>query len=224
MARLPALVDAVAALDSRGRGTVDHVARVAREAGYIRTTSRGRGAAEMSAVDAAALLLGLNGAELPKDAPGAIERFGKLKPVSRGITQGVLPRTLRPVWNAKSFREAVELLIEAPPEDESQDPPGTRATAWEPAMPLVPPWVEAPQRLTLAVTFQLPDAAAMITAAWPEDEGSGYAIVNYGDPAAPLNRRPAGARSAQFSLGLEAFRAVHQLLQRSAADAVADRG
>ena len=46
MAKLPALVDALAAADYRSRATIDQIARVVREAGYIPTTKRGSGAAD----------------------------------------------------------------------------------------------------------------------------------------------------------------------------------
>lgn len=75
MARLPALVDAVAAIDDRPRGAVDHVARAVREAGLIQTTKRGRGASEMMARDAAALILGFYGAIQPAQSAQAAEEL-----------------------------------------------------------------------------------------------------------------------------------------------------
>lgn len=75
MARLPALVDTVAGIDDRPRGAVDHVARAVREAGLIQTTRRGRGAAEMTARDAAALTLGFYGAIQPAQAAVAADEL-----------------------------------------------------------------------------------------------------------------------------------------------------
>src|SRR5215213_6306434 len=59
--------------------TIDHIARVIREADYIPTTKRGSGAAEMTAQEAVNLLLAANGADTPSDGPAAIDRFRSLR-------------------------------------------------------------------------------------------------------------------------------------------------
>ncbi|WP_281805363.1 hypothetical protein [Methylocystis echinoides] len=122
MAKLPALVDAIAEVDGRDRATIDHVARVIREAGYIPTTKRGSGASEMTAREAANLLLALKGADAPKDGPLAIDRFRSLRqeetPHSgvnyEGFSQ--LPIAIKNVAEARTFGEALEALIDGAPE------------------------------------------------------------------------------------------------------------
>jgi len=122
MARLPALVDALATLDGRPRGAVDHIARALREAGLIQTTKRGRGAAEMTALDAAALVLGLYG--LPDASPEAIAQAHALaglkrgKPTRMGLPTGEhdpLPAELRPLASAPTLLDAVAAVIELGP-------------------------------------------------------------------------------------------------------------
>lgn len=121
MAKLPALVTAAAEVDRHDRATVDHYARVIREAGYIPTTKRGSGAAEMTAREAANLLIALCGADAPKDAPLAIDRFRSLANNSPpGVPGGGLLEMAKPVFEAvvesATFGEALERLIEGVPE------------------------------------------------------------------------------------------------------------
>lgn len=123
MARLPALIDALTLCDDRPRGTIDHVARTLREAGLIQTTKRGRGAAEMTALDAAALLLGLYGlADASPDAIAQVQVLADLKRFGRATRKGSpfgehdpLPDVLRPVTTAARLLDAVAALIELAP-------------------------------------------------------------------------------------------------------------
>lgn len=116
MARLPALVDAVAAADGRPRGAVDHVARAVREAGHIQTTKRGRGAAEMTALDAAALLIALYGSRDPASAVEALEAFAAL-PHERDPDRewAQVPDWLVPVQRSRTCLQALGAVIEATP-------------------------------------------------------------------------------------------------------------
>lgn len=113
MAKLPALVDALTAIDGRPRGAIDHVARAIREAGLIQTTKRGRGASDMTATDAAYLLIGLYGSDQPAHAAKAATEFGNALrlPFFPGVD--TLPDaevdTLR---RAESLVDAVAALIE----------------------------------------------------------------------------------------------------------------
>lgn len=79
MATLPNLIDVIAKIDGRDHATLDHMARLIRDAGFIAKGKRGRGAIDMTARDAANLLLGLNGAEAPGDAPAAVSRLRMLR-------------------------------------------------------------------------------------------------------------------------------------------------
>lgn len=121
MARLPALIDALARIDGRPRGSIDHMARGLREAGLIQTTKRGRGAAEMTARDAAALILGLYG--LADASPEAIEQARALVdlPLRRLVRpepatkRQLLPPVLRPLASAPTLLDGVAALIELAP-------------------------------------------------------------------------------------------------------------
>ena len=81
MARLPALVADLAAHDRRGQPTVEVIARTIRERGLISTTKRGRGAADMTTEDAAALLVALCVSESPASAPDTTSRFLALQAI-----------------------------------------------------------------------------------------------------------------------------------------------
>ena len=78
MTRLPALIDAFAACDERDRGTIEHFARVIREAGHLPTTKRGVGAAEMGPTEAAMLMIAINASDAPRSAPEAVQAFRQL--------------------------------------------------------------------------------------------------------------------------------------------------
>lgn len=115
MARLPALIDDLAEHDTRGRATVELIARMIREAGHIQTTGRGRAAAEMTAKDAAALLIGLCTAEAPKDAPKAVELFSTLVPFGQTEEElslfEIFPNELGKIASSLTFLEALESVI-----------------------------------------------------------------------------------------------------------------
>lgn len=113
MATLPALVDAIAKVDGRERKTLEHTARLVREAGFIPTGKRGGGAAEMDFTAAANLLIGLNGAETPKEAVSAISVIRALE--GGGSTESSLPDPLIEIGSARTFGEALEKLIEQTP-------------------------------------------------------------------------------------------------------------
>lgn len=115
MAKLPALVSALAEVDGRDRATLDHIARVIREAGYIPTTKRGSGAAEMTAREAVNLLLAANGADVPKDGPIAIDRFRSLRLKFANPRETSLP-TFQSIAEAPTFGDALEALVEGIPE------------------------------------------------------------------------------------------------------------
>lgn len=113
MAKLPALVSALNRHDGRDRATLDHIARVIREAGYIPTTKRGSGASEMTAREAANLFLGANGADTPREAPLAIDRFRSLMRFDAwSREEHDVPQVLRDIKAATTFGEALERLID----------------------------------------------------------------------------------------------------------------
>jgi hypothetical protein len=115
MAKLPTLIAKLAPLDGRSMETVAHVARVIRERGLMTTTKRGVGAAEMTVRDAANLLIALNGAQVPKDAPDAVEHYRSFSRVSRHASQPEYPELMHQAFNASTFGDALEKLIETVP-------------------------------------------------------------------------------------------------------------
>lgn len=125
MATLPVLVTAMAEVDGRDRKSVEHLGRVIREAGYITSGKRGGGAPDMTVREAANLIIALNGADMPKDAPTAIDRFRSLKQWYRGTADDFrarsdeysdLPKPLQDVMDVHTFGEALEAVIEDVPE------------------------------------------------------------------------------------------------------------
>jgi len=125
MAKIPALVSALARVDGRERKTIDHIARVAREDGYLPTGKRGGGAADTTPRVAADLLIALNGADTPKEAGIAIDRFRSLQQFTPGNSKKFRdlvdsydsqPTPIQRVMDAKTFGQALEGLIETVPE------------------------------------------------------------------------------------------------------------
>lgn len=125
MAKLPALVTALSEVDGRERKTVDHIARTIRERGYITTGKRGGGAAEMTAHEAANLLIALDGGDTPKEGPLAIDRFRSLRSYFGGTAKDIRDRVdgyddqIKPVqdiMDVHTFGEALDALIEDVPE------------------------------------------------------------------------------------------------------------
>jgi len=124
MAKLPALVTALAEVDGRDRKSVEHIGRTIREAGYIPTGKRGSGAAEMSPREAANFIIALNGADTPKDGPIAIDRFRSLKQWFQGTSADFkaqvgsfdgAPEAVQNAADCKVFGDALEALIEGVP-------------------------------------------------------------------------------------------------------------
>lgn len=115
MAKLPALVNALTEVDERERPTLDHFARVIREAGLIPTTKRGSGAADMTTREATNMLIAVNTADSPKLAPVAVTHYRSLKGMNYGPVrkpEGIFGR----INDASNFGEALEVLIEGAPE------------------------------------------------------------------------------------------------------------
>jgi hypothetical protein len=113
--KLPVLISKIAPFDGRSPDALAHVARLVRERGYIATTKRGSGAAEMTTRDAANLLIALHGSDSPKRAPEAVERFRTL-PLSMSTPQPPFGKEITAAFSASTFGEALERMIEVVPE------------------------------------------------------------------------------------------------------------
>lgn len=124
MAKLPALITAIAEVDGRDRKSVEHIGRTIREAGYIPTGKRGSGAAEMTAREAANFIIALNGADTPKDGPITIDRFRSLRQWFSGTADDFKaqvasfekqPEALQNAADCRTFGDAIEALIDGVP-------------------------------------------------------------------------------------------------------------
>lgn len=113
MARLPGLIAALAKTDGRDDKALTWLARVARERGLITTTKRGLGAAEMTARDAANLLIAAIVAEAPAEVLARTEMV-------RGFVPEYLPPAairdepgvLGEISRAATFGDALAAAIE----------------------------------------------------------------------------------------------------------------
>jgi hypothetical protein len=112
MARLPQLIDAVSKTSGRDRASVHHWARAIREAGFITTTKRGVGASNMTTRDAANLLIGLFGADTPRDAAKAVQEFRSLQVFAPQAESGDFFDVYERLKNAPDFGTAIEELID----------------------------------------------------------------------------------------------------------------
>lgn len=120
MARLPALIDAIAAHDGRGRPTIFHIARRVRDAGLIASKTRGAGAAAMTYRDAAILLMAVNGDINPLGSVAAAKALADLRPATPDQTWFMqredLPEHFGWLREPLGFAETLERLIEHAPE------------------------------------------------------------------------------------------------------------
>ena len=115
MARLPELCAALAKVDGRDAAAIGRIARVVREAGLITTTKRGVGAADMTAADAANLIIALEGCEAAKDAVAAVRRFRAAKRLRFKSSPTLKFEPYRSIDAATNFGEALEMSIDAVP-------------------------------------------------------------------------------------------------------------
>lgn len=221
VARLPALVDAFCEIDERPRGSIDHVARVVREAGLIQTTKRGRGAADMTAEDAAWLLLGLYSIGQASDAAIAARLYAALPAVSlRQAPTDSGPADAPP--HLEVFRpgmpliKAITSVIEMAPLLASTTPL-TRAAMHFEAWHHGAAW---PQGISALLTIRRPNPTAELTFAW-KGERNGAAVVNQsflfqrrGSRSSPAAQKPTDFISLIHS---GAFSVLHQALFPSSA-------
>lgn len=124
MTTLPNLVSALSEVDGRDRKSIEHIARVIREAGYIPKGKRGGGAPEMTPREAANLIIALNGADTPKDCPLAIDRFRSLVQAFSGSAKDFRnyvdsfedqPEAMQVAADSHTFGEALEAILSEVP-------------------------------------------------------------------------------------------------------------
>lgn len=114
LVKLPLLIAKLAPFDGRATETLAHIARVIREQGYISTTKRGSGAADMTTSDAANLLIAINASEAPKDAAAAVEHFRALP--NFGANWKRVPHLeSHAIFGTPTFGKALEKIIDRLP-------------------------------------------------------------------------------------------------------------
>jgi hypothetical protein len=217
MVRLPALIDDLAEHDARGRPMVEFLARVIREAGLIQTTGRGRAAAEMTPLDAAALLVGLCVSEAPKEAPDATRTYMELIPYRAGTRDMPVPMELDLIASSRNLGECIAHII--------LSVPATSAllSRSSPIVRNLIQGISTGQLLSLAgrsdfaLTFRLPTPSASVLIVW-QDNGrmpQHFSRI-YGRGGLPdlsvRNREERSDRSIEVSLGYETFVRLHRLL------------
>ena len=115
MARLPALIEAIARHDRRGQATIAHIARQVRDEGLIRSSKRGVGAAIMTVKDAATLLLATCGDSSPQGTVAAVHNLRSLVPhpddSNRDMQREDMPAWMDFLREKVGFADAVERLI-----------------------------------------------------------------------------------------------------------------
>lgn len=120
MARLPALVEALAEVDLRSHATLNHIARLVRDAGEITSTKRGAGGAKMEYRDAATLLMAACGDINPLGAVAAAKRMQALEPIPadavRAMQREDLPAHFDWLREPTSFAATLTRLIEHAPQ------------------------------------------------------------------------------------------------------------
>lgn len=118
MAKLPKLIEALAAVDERPRATLEYIARIIREGGELPTTKRGSGASDMTLREAANLLIGVSVAEAaPKDAAALVGQYRTLsvQAYSQPVEESLIKTLANHISASQNFGEALERLIEASP-------------------------------------------------------------------------------------------------------------
>lgn len=124
MARLPALVDAIAANSNLPRTLVDYFARQLRAADIIVSKKSGAGAATMTFRDAAIMLAAVMSTSTATDAPIVFARMEMLtrrsiqdspRPVIEAMQEEDRSRNLRMLQNEFIFIDALTLLIREAP-------------------------------------------------------------------------------------------------------------
>lgn len=123
MALLSDLVRIVAAVEGLEEVSVGIFASHAREAGLISQGGRGRSAAKMTIVDAANLLIAVNGCQFAKDVPAMTPIFRALKP-----SEAPKETAVGIAKEGATFGEDLELLLSKFLKQEGErqraDPPG----------------------------------------------------------------------------------------------------
>lgn len=113
MALFRDLVATVAEAEGLSEMAVTGIGQYLRDAGFISKHGRGRAAAQMTSVDAANLLIGVNASDLAKNAVAAVAAYGDLKiahPEKNEIQHWAIARVFE---KEVTLQEAIGILVEA---------------------------------------------------------------------------------------------------------------
>lgn len=146
------------------------MAREIREAGLIQTTKRGRGAAEMTSLDAAHLVLGVYGSDGRGTAAAAADHFGGLATFRIPLRE-TLPDAVAAIQHQPNLATAVAAVIETGAHLATQTPrvQGTLPVLG-PLYPATPDGLELegwPHGVAVLLRLHRPSLEAFITMAWP---------------------------------------------------------
>lgn len=116
MARLPALVDAIAENDWRPKSLIQHFGKTVREAKLILSDKPGIAAADMTYADAATLLMAVGGSHNPAGAEQAVENLRALQrrpwdDIDR-MKREDMPADLEFMRSEMAFTGVLETMIE----------------------------------------------------------------------------------------------------------------
>ena len=115
MIRLPALITEYARLDGRPRSTIAWYARLAREAGELPTTKRGRGAAQMGVREAVNLVLACNCNEDPKEGARYLDLFRRMKANRNFEYEDIEDQRIQEIAKISRLGDALEEFIKLTP-------------------------------------------------------------------------------------------------------------
>lgn len=113
MALFRDLISSVAQAEGLSEMAVTGIGQYLRDAGFISKHGRGRAAAQMTSVDAANLLIGVNASDLAKNAVYAVSVYGDLKiayPEKNEIKDWAISRVFE---KEVTLQEAIGILVEA---------------------------------------------------------------------------------------------------------------
>lgn len=218
MARFPALVDALARVDGRDRGVLDHMAREIREAGLIQTTKRGRGSADMTSLDAAHLILGVYGSDGRGTAAAAAGVLGPM-PIAwaGGGSPDEMPADVAAVWHQKTLAGAVAAVIELG-ERLAEQTPRTQNT-----LPLMGPLFEPltvglelegwPDGTAVLLRIHRPSLEALLAFAWRGNDRVEHDGMLFRPSTMFVDDvRPLAAFEQHMLIHTDVFRALHRVL------------
>lgn len=215
MARLPQLVEVLGKYDTRGTPAIEHIGRLIRQAGYIQTSKRGRGASEMTAADAAALILGVHISDSPAQCIEKMPLFAKLR--ARDLPQiprGVVPEVITLISAKRDLISAVACAIENVPQlEDLWSLTHARLSARTNSLKLKP--VPTPEEATwpdlyfnLEITMAQPEHFAQVSLSWVGEGGLDSVTVHYEGVVDCKH----GDRRVRTAFGIQTLRRVHRVL------------